>query len=120
VKKPLLVTAAILAPLAAVAIYFGVECVRIVRLVDRNQADARAIAAALSARYPAIRFTGGGGYEQPYICIYATGVADPAVQAGIRDWLAAEKERRGRSDARIRLEFIDSQRPEDVKPAFEL
>ena len=102
-KKPLI---GLVGVVVAVAICVGALCFSIVRLQARNLSTARSVAESLTARYPAFGFTGGGGYEQPYIRITAAGVTDKAIRDEIREWLAAEKVRRG-LDARIELRFID-------------
>ncbi|HEY1375979.1 MAG TPA: hypothetical protein VGF55_04260 [Gemmataceae bacterium] len=115
-KKALLITGVVV---AAVVVYLGLELFTIVRLQARNLDTARSLADALTARYPAFRFRGGGGYEQPYIHIVAYGVTDKAVQTEIRDWLAAEKVKR-QLDARIQLEFFRNEGAWDALAEFEL
>ncbi len=91
--------------LTAAALYVGFWCMMTVGRQAQYARDARALADELATRYPALRFSGAGGYEGR-IRITAVGEVDKATQTEIRDWIAIEKGRRG-WNASIVLEFRD-------------
>jgi hypothetical protein len=96
VKKPVIVTAILLAGVAVcLVISVAIPLVHIRERLHRNRPAAESLAASLASRYPGHRINGAASYETDVIYVLVWGQLDQSVRHEMRDWLADEKVRRG-------------------------